>query len=390
MKCGLLLIVLFCVLVFAQSPPSPPTINGIRAAFTVGAIEDLQVPGAVFGIDAVRNILGFGTTYSDIINELYEPAVAWWLYRFGVDFTNAVEVSYPGSGVFYNGYATASPIAIDETYRVMASNIPVFNTLFPPKVYSIQYVVTFNATVINSMYPTLYYNGTYGNPGGSAPTPRIPILAGYPFFNEGLFWGFHIVSTYLSNELIEDTINTQCNSSYIPMPKKELMKKVLDICPPPCPCKPPCPPPSPSSQVNFTFYDRSYDPAVAFPYYADPFRILERRQMCSPDFGPGSAVFDSAVAAFGPVNGTFPLYLESAWVFPMNYSTATLSELFAWNDCGCCQGCVPLTSFPPLTNPPATSSATSGDSVFERRYHNQEGGGKRLDGMELMKLKRRR
>lgn len=365
-----LLFLTLCVISCFAQIPSPPTLNGIRAAFTVGSIEDLQYPAINFGLPAIQNILGQDFGYSDLITQIYNPTKAWILYRFGVDFSGAVELLFPGSGIFYNGYASATPVAIDETYRVMASNIAVFNTLFPAKVYSVQYVIQFNATAVNSFSPRLFYNGTYGNPGNQAPSPRIPILGGYPFYNEALFWGWYVVSTYLSKELVLDTINTACNPNYEPMDKKEAMIKVLDMCPPPCF------PPTPSSQVNFTFYARSYDPAVGHPYYAQPTRFLERRQMCSPDFGPGSEALDVAAAFGQPVNGSFPTFIESSWIFPMNASNVELQEMFSWNDCGCCQGCVPLTSFPPLTNPPASSSST-GTEI--RPPIVEKGGNKRID-----------
>lgn len=374
-------ILLFCILGILSclaQPPSPSPINGIRAAFVVGANEDLNVPAITFGIPAIQSATGW--SYSQIINNIYLPGVQWWLYRFGVDFTNAVELFFPGSGFFYNGYALASPILADETYRVMASNIPLFNTVIPSRLYLTEYAVTFNQTALDliemQLGHKLFYNGTYGNPNNQVIHPRIPINAGFPFRTDNIYYGFYTAVTWASEFLVKDAILTACVPDYIPIPKSKLYRKLaeeaenIDNCPPPC-----FPPPSPS-QVNFTFWMRAYDPSVGYPYYAVPGRSMERQQLCSPQFGPGMSILNVATTVQGfPINGTYPTFLEAAWMFPMNASDAPIPDFFSWNDCGCCQGCVPATSFPPLTNPPGSSSSSTGIEEIRTTSRNN-----RIDG----------
>lgn len=382
-----LLFVVFCISV-CISQPIP--LNGYRAAFVVGANEDLSSPAIQFGISAVSAVTGW--SYSDIINNLYNPGKAWWLYRFGVDFTNAVELYFPGSGFFYNGYALASPIVADGTYRVIASNVPVFNGIVPSNLFLTEYAVTFNNTALqiieSQLGHPLYYNGTYGNPNNQAPSPRIPINAGAPFRSDNIYYGVYTATVWASQTIGDEIINAACDVYHTPMKKIDMYKHLIKDSEISCPY-PSCPSPS---QVNFTFWMRAYDPSVGYPYYAVPSRSMERQQLCSPQFGPGMSILNVATAVQNaPINGSYPTFLEAGWVFPMNGSNSPVPDFFGWNDCGCCQGCVPRTPFPPLTNPPGSSSSSStGSSELMYNRHGDNGGHNRLDSFKDRFLKKHR
>ena len=86
-------------------------------------------------------------------------AIQWFLTRFGIDFTNGIDI---GNCILANPDFTAvmTPIIASGRYRVLDSNNPLIPTIDlnnPPIVTLVEYAVSFITT-----NPTpVYYSGTY-------------------------------------------------------------------------------------------------------------------------------------------------------------------------------------------------------------------------------------
>lgn len=312
-------LILFCLLIVASA--NAFTYSPFRAVIAVGANENLTSPAVNFGVQAITDINGWD--YNQVITNLWLPSRAWFLERFGIDFTNAIEIA---PATFSNGLAIATPVGSGSTYRVTASNLDIFeNVASPSRVYSVEYSVSINATYL-SLNPT-NYGGTYGAQG---PTP---ILA-----SDGFGYGIYTIAvSYISGVAVDvkerSAINNN-NNVLIKNPKYDPKSPSVNTqrvgCVHNCPY-------APVGHYNFTFYARWFEPNYIF-FYSSPVHIRELIQYCSVDFGAGFATLFVApdVQGFPGPGGIYRTYFQGLWQFPMNATNVAVPEFYNFNSCPIC------------------------------------------------------
>lgn len=295
------------------------TYSPFRAVIAVAANENLTSPAVNFGVSAITDINGWN--YNQIINNLWTPSKAWFLQRFGIDFTNAVEIA---PATFSNGIALAVPDAADATYRVTASNLDIFeNVASPSKVYAVEYSVSFNATYL-ALNPT-NYGGTYGAQG------VIPIGPA-----DGFGYGIYTIAVnYISNSPVSvEEKNGKSVTTIVKNPRYD--PKLPSVHTERVGCVHNCPYP-PVGHYNFTFYARWFEPNYVF-FLSSPAHIRELIQFCSVDFGPGFTTLFVApdVQGFPGPGGIYRTYFQGLWEFPMNSSNVAVPEFYNFNSCPIC------------------------------------------------------
>lgn len=144
---------------YNTSPDPNGLYNKYKWLAAVGMDEATVENPLTFGCAAEQGFQSIIGLTAEQVVQYKAAAIQWFLTRFGIDFTNGIDI---GNCILANPDFTAvmTPIIASGRYRVLDSNNPLIPTIDlnnPPIVTLVEYAVSFITT-----NPTpVYYTGTY-------------------------------------------------------------------------------------------------------------------------------------------------------------------------------------------------------------------------------------
>lgn len=135
-----------------------------KEQFIIGQDDNLDTFPFSFGTEGFTRVLGWDAQKTE---DFRQAAIAWFIERFGIDFTNVPFNPYLGG--WYNGFATLRALTFEGLYRVEESTTKkILHKHAPTLIQLCEFTVTFDPSSVFN------FTGTYATDSGLYSVPGNP------------------------------------------------------------------------------------------------------------------------------------------------------------------------------------------------------------------------